>query len=208
MPTKAKRSNATLHLALDEFVPIGEENNYLLCLNENTYWACYQLFKFYGRWLSRYVLDKEANVWYQPEQDSTEAAIIGDMYDKGLEELSAVTCMDELVKTQRMLIAAITGDPVDFTQPLPDDEYIPGRALVDIQQMQLAAITGEAIDTDVGLPTAYTPPRNVTILLEGIDVRLEEIRDALGQAESADDIEAILDSINIMLGGAAILAAA
>ncbi len=162
MPTQTKIDRKAHYFDLRDFDPLDQEEQYLICVNSNTYHVLFALFKFYGKWPNRYVRSKDDRIWYQPEGE--EIAFVGDMFDRGMEELQDVTCMGELVKTQRMLVAAIVGENVDLNSPLPDS--------VDYSEVGL-------------VPT-----------LKQMDV---------GGGDT-DELEQILDAIQIILGGAAILA--
>lgn len=154
-------------------MPLGEEKHYLLCLNENTYRVVLELFLFYGFWLNRYTPDTSLETWYQPEGE--QKAFVGDMYDKGVEELLKVACFEEFIKVQRMLVAAVAGEQVVLDDPLP---------------------------ASVNYTVTGLSPR-----MAQLNATMGQIRDKLSEMNlNTDDLEETIDAVNIILGGAAILA--
>lgn len=173
MAKPIKQTTTTYIFDLRDFAPLGEEKSYLLCVNENTYHVILNLFAFYGSWLNRYTPNQDDEVWYQPEGE--QAAFVGDMFDKGMEELTMAVCFDEFIKVQRMLVAAVVGEQVVLDDPLP--------ASVDY--------------TASGLSPQLTE----------LNATMQEIRDKLGEANvNTDELEEVLDAVNVILGGAAVLA--
>lgn len=106
MPTETRRTTTTLIFDLRDFTAIGEGESYFLCLSENTYRVVLGLFQFYGYWLNRYTPDTRLDTWYQPEGD--QAVFVGDMYDKGMEELLMPTCVTDLVDAINNGFAGLT----------------------------------------------------------------------------------------------------
>lgn len=172
MAIPIKQTDKTLIFDLRDFAPIGQEKHYLLCLNENTYKIVFELFAFYGSWLNRYAPNQDLETWYQP--DGEQAIFVGDMYDRGMEELLKVACFDEFIKVQRMLVASIAGEQVVLDDPLP---------------------------ASVNYTVSGLSPK-----LTQLNTTMQEIRDKLGETDvNTDDLEEILDAVNVILGGAAIL---
>lgn len=179
MATEIKQTDQTLIFDLQDFAQIGEEKKLLLCVNENTYHVILNLFQFYGDWLNRYTPDKSLAVWYKPEDD--QASFVGDMYDKGMEELTMPGCFDELVEAQNnvarsimVLICAMTGQVYD-----PEFHYHLDQVLSlpwDFQSSGLANRIGAMVQaTEPG-----TIQETLERLIETTTIGLDAVEDILG----------------------------
>jgi len=118
MAIPIKQTDKTLIFDLRDFAALGEEKSYLLCVNENTYHVILGLFQFYGFWLNRYAPNRDEELWYQPEGD--QAAFVGDMYDKGMEELQMPVCFDELIEAVNNGFAGLTAALAALQPAQPD----------------------------------------------------------------------------------------
>jgi len=124
---------------------------------------------------------------YLGEFTEIELDEIEDIVDKAHGEIIMGCSAEDLIKTQRMLVAAITGQAVDLDADLP---------------------TGVVDYAAVGLsPKFEGASGNITVAVEALSVALGEIETAIGTAVPEDleddlaNVWTILQAISLALGG-------
>ena len=137
------------------------------------------LFTFYGYWLNRYTPSQDGDIWYKPEGD--DAAFVGDMYDRGMEELLMPVCFKEFITVQRLLIGAITSTQVNLNEPLPTS------GVVDFTLTGLGGRLSPAGGSSIAERLA---PND-----ENLWDKLEELRALIEAGNNAEDITEYIDEI-------------
>lgn len=202
MPTQIKQTDTTLIFDLRDFADLGEETCYMLLVNENTYHVIFSLFQFYGNWLNRYTENKDLDVWYKPEDE--QATFVGDMYDKGMEELQMTYCVQDLIDVGKqiamsnvLMMHALTGQDFDGTSETPLEDYLAGYW--DFSHNGLANRLG---------PTEPSTSENtIQATLERLKVSIDQLKavvDAAGPEDLEDDLANVweqLEGVVTILGG-------
>jgi len=141
--------------------------------------ACLRYSQFWG---SRWYVDSDG---YLGEFSQQELDQIENITDEAKGEIIMGCNAGDFIKTQRMLLAALTGETVNLDSDLPTGNYTPPVAVAP-------ALIGDS--------------GNLAQAVEALNVALENIETALGQAP--DDLEddlanvwAVLQAITLALGG-------
>lgn len=168
----------------------------MLLVNENTYHVIFNLFQFYGYWLNRYTEDKSLDVWFKPEGE--QATFIGDMYDKGMEELQMTHCVDDLVNAADRIASAIvilfhgiTGKDYDGTAGIPLQSYLDGYW----------SWSSEGLANRLGPTEISTSENTIQATLDRLKTSIDELKAVVEASGGAEDLEDDLANVWEQLEG-------
>jgi len=183
---KITKRNRDIYLSFGDFS--FSEEKHLYCLSNDTVFMAYMFLRHYGAWRNRFSQDLSAV--HPLVVDDTQWGMIQGAYENALYELRSRMCED-LVKTQRMILAALTGEAVDLESDLPATFSPSG--MTPILDTRLEALRSQA---QSGENTQHGDMGNVNTRLAEIAARLQTIADDA----TSEDLNFLIDDVSQAIG--------